>query len=44
MVVAKWGDLDGERLQRQVNGETDAEADEPEAVLDAVETHMPVSV
>ncbi len=44
LVVAKWtGDLDTERLRRQLDQETDAEADEPEAVLDVVEQHMPVS-
>ncbi|MED5618657.1 dicarboxylate/amino acid:cation symporter [Ideonella sp. BN130291] len=43
LVVARWtGDLDTERLQRQLNNESDAEADEPEQVLDAVEQHMPV--
>ena len=45
MVVAKWtGDLDSQRLQRQLDGETDAEANEPEAVRCAVEAHLPVSV
>jgi aerobic C4-dicarboxylate transport protein len=44
LVVAKWtGDLDTERLRRQLDQETDIEADEPEAVLDVVEQHMPVS-
>jgi aerobic C4-dicarboxylate transport protein len=44
-VVAKWtGDLDVERMQRQLNNETDAEADEPELVLDQTEAHMPVAV
>ena len=43
LVVAKWtGDLDTDRLQRQLNQETDAEAEEPEAVLDAKVAHMPV--
>jgi aerobic C4-dicarboxylate transport protein len=43
IVVAKWtGDLDAQRLQRQLNRETDAEAEEPEAVLDVIELHMPV--
>ncbi len=42
VVVAKWtGDLDTERLRRQLDNETDAEADSPEAVLDQVEQHMP---
>ena len=45
VVVAKWtGDLDVDRMQRQLNNETDAEADEPELVLDQVEAHMPVAV
>jgi len=44
VVVAKWtGDLDTERLRRQLDNETDLDADEPEAVLDAVEAHMPVA-
>lgn len=43
LVVAKWtGGLDGERLRRQLDGETQGEAQEPEAVLDAVEEHMAV--
>jgi aerobic C4-dicarboxylate transport protein len=34
VVVAKWeGALDRERLRRQLDGETDAEADNPEDVL-----------
>jgi aerobic C4-dicarboxylate transport protein len=42
MVVAKWtGDLDTERMQRQLNNEGPEEADHPEAVLDQVEQHMP---
>ncbi|MEO6322145.1 MAG: cation:dicarboxylase symporter family transporter, partial [Polaromonas sp.] len=45
LVVAKWtGDLDTDRLHRHLNQETAAEADEPEIVLDATETHMPVGV
>ncbi len=43
IVVAKWtGDLDVKRLRRQLNNETDAEAEEPEEVLDQIEQHMPV--
>ena len=38
------GDLDTVRLTQQLNGETAAEADEPEMVLDASEAHMPASV
>ncbi|MGZ5713071.1 MAG: cation:dicarboxylate symporter family transporter, partial [Caldimonas sp.] len=42
LVVAKWtGDLDVERLRRQLDGETDAEADEPEEVLDAATARLP---
>lgn len=42
VVVARWtGDLDMQRMQRQLNNETEAEAQEPEAVLDQVEHHMP---
>jgi aerobic C4-dicarboxylate transport protein len=43
VVVAKWtGDLDTARMNRHLNNETAIEADEPEAVLDATEAHMPV--
>ncbi|ATA53548.1 Aerobic C4-dicarboxylate transport protein [compost metagenome] len=42
MVVAKWtNDLDTDRMTRILNNETPALADEPEAVLDKVEHHMP---
>ena len=34
------GDLDVARMQRQLNNETDEEAEEPEAVLDRSEAHM----
>jgi aerobic C4-dicarboxylate transport protein len=44
VVVAKWtNDLDVARMQRQLDGETDAEAEEPEQVLDQVEQHMPAA-
>ncbi|MET3444584.1 aerobic C4-dicarboxylate transport protein [Variovorax paradoxus] len=44
VVVAKWtNDLDTARMTRILNNETSAEADAPEAVLDQVETHMPVA-
>ena len=34
IVVAKWtGDLDADRLRRRLDGETDAEADEPEEIV-----------
>lgn len=42
LVVAKWtGDLDVQRMQAHLNGETPLEADAPEAVLDQTEAHMP---
>jgi aerobic C4-dicarboxylate transport protein len=45
IVVAKWtGDLDTARLRRKLDHEGDAEADEPEAVLDTVEERMPAPV
>ncbi|MGI4938438.1 MAG: dicarboxylate/amino acid:cation symporter [Janthinobacterium lividum] len=41
VVVGKWtGDLDEARLQRQLNNETELEADEPEVVLDTQRTNM----
>ena len=44
VVVAKWtNDLDESRLTRRLDGETDTEADDPEAVLDLTEAHMPVA-
>jgi len=44
VVVGKWtGDLDLAQLQRQLNNETEADAEEPEAVLDQTESHMPVT-
>jgi aerobic C4-dicarboxylate transport protein len=44
IVVAKWtNDLDTDRLRRQLDNESDAEAEEPEEVLDQVELHMPVA-
>jgi aerobic C4-dicarboxylate transport protein len=44
VVVAKWtGDLDTERLRRTLDGETDEEAEEPEAVLDRHPAHLPAS-
>ncbi|WP_326533652.1 dicarboxylate/amino acid:cation symporter [Pseudorhodoferax sp.] len=42
VVVGKWtGDLDTARMQRVLNNETGELADAPEAVLDAVDHHMP---
>jgi aerobic C4-dicarboxylate transport protein len=44
VVVGKWcGELDEARMRRVLDQETDVEADEPEAVLDRTEAHMPVS-
>jgi aerobic C4-dicarboxylate transport protein len=44
VVVAKWtGDLDTGRMTRILNNETPEEAQEPEAVLDQVEHHMPTA-
>jgi len=38
LVVAKWtGDLDSQRLRRQLDGETDVAAEEPEELLDVVQ-------
>jgi aerobic C4-dicarboxylate transport protein len=42
VVVARWtGELDVQRLHRQLNNETSAEAEEPEALLGDVRPHMP---
>lgn len=42
VVVAKWtGDLDTARMQRHLDQESSAEAEEPEEVLDASEAKMP---
>ena len=42
VVVGKWcGELDVRRMKKVLERETDEEAEEPEAVLDAIETHMP---
>ncbi|MCE9660489.1 MAG: dicarboxylate/amino acid:cation symporter [Burkholderiales bacterium] len=42
LVVAKWtGDLDLERMRAQLDGETDAAAEEPEEVLDVSEARLP---
>ena len=44
VVVAKWtGELDTDRMRRQLDNETDVEAEEPEAVLDRTEEHMPAA-
>jgi aerobic C4-dicarboxylate transport protein len=45
VVVAKWtGDLDTARMQRQLDNESEVEAEEPEAVLDQSEQRMPAAV
>jgi aerobic C4-dicarboxylate transport protein len=45
IVVARWtGDLDAARMQTHLNNETPSEADEPEAVLDAVQETVPGAV
>jgi aerobic C4-dicarboxylate transport protein len=42
VVVGKWcGEVDMKRMKRVLNNETDADAEEPEEVLDAVNQHMP---
>ena len=44
LVVASWtGDLDKDQMNRRLNNETDADAADPEAVLDPVEQHMQVT-
>lgn len=41
VVVGKWtGDLDVDRMQAVLNNETEAQAEEPEAVLDTVDQRM----
>src|SRR6187549_3121596 len=43
VVVAKWtGELDTARMHRQLDRESDLEAEEPEETLDRVEQHMPL--
>src|SRR6184192_2808455 len=43
VVVGKWcGELDEMRMMKVLERETDAEAEEPERILDEVEVHMPV--
>jgi aerobic C4-dicarboxylate transport protein len=44
IVVAKWtGDVDTERMRTILDNETEEAAEEPEAILDEVEEHMPAS-
>jgi aerobic C4-dicarboxylate transport protein len=43
VVVGKWcGEVDTQRMRQVLDNETNAEAEEPEEVLDTVEEHMPV--
>jgi aerobic C4-dicarboxylate transport protein len=43
VVVGKWcGELDAKRMQRVLDKETEADAEEPEKILDAVEEHIAV--
>jgi aerobic C4-dicarboxylate transport protein len=45
VVVAKWcKELDEPTMRKRLDQETEAEAEEPEKILDAVEEHMPASV
>ena len=42
IVVARWtGDLDQDRLRRELHHPSADESDEPEAVLDIVDQHLP---
>jgi aerobic C4-dicarboxylate transport protein len=44
VVVAKWcKELDEPTMRKRLDQETEAEAEEPEKILDAVEEHMPAS-
>ena len=44
VVVGKWlGDLDVDRLHQQLDNKSGTATEEPEAVLDAVEEHMPAA-
>ena len=44
VVVAKWcKELDETTMRKRLDQETEAEAEEPEKILDAVEEHMPAS-
>jgi aerobic C4-dicarboxylate transport protein len=44
VVVGKWvGELDTGRMKKMLDRESEADADEPESVLDEVEAHMPAS-
>ncbi len=41
VVVGKWcGELNEARMRKVLNKETDAEAEEPEKILDATEAHI----
>jgi aerobic C4-dicarboxylate transport protein len=42
VVVGKWtGDVDEKRMREVLANESEAQAQEPEQVLDVVEHHMP---
>jgi aerobic C4-dicarboxylate transport protein len=44
VVVGRWcGEVDTTRMKRVLDNETDVEAEEPEAVLDQTEAHMPAT-
>lgn len=44
IVVGRWtGDVDRERLKRQLDHETDVAADEPEVVLDQTRATFPAA-
>ncbi|MDL2339656.1 MAG: dicarboxylate/amino acid:cation symporter, partial [Pseudomonadota bacterium] len=44
VVVASWtGDLDKDRMRRQLDNQVDADTAEPEALLDDVEQHIPAT-
>jgi aerobic C4-dicarboxylate transport protein len=41
VVVGKWcGELDAGRMQRVLDNETEADAEDPEKILDAVQDHL----
>ena len=44
VVVGKWcNELDVDRMRRGLDRETEADAEEPEKIIDAVDQHMPVN-
>jgi aerobic C4-dicarboxylate transport protein len=43
VVVGKWcGELDQNRMRRVLDNESEADAEDPEKILDAVQDHMDV--